>query len=356
MGRGTFALVVGWAIGWSVAACSGADSFGCQSDESCSGGECREGFCAFPDADCESGLRWSDVSQEFSGMCVPPPAGTGTSGPTTAGDTSVPPTDGSSSGGPAVATGSSGNVDGTSTGEGPSTTTGVDDTEGSDSTGSAPLHPDLVGWWRLDDGMGTEALDSGPLANTGTVSGGATWAAGYLDGALAFDGTDGEIAVSAVPDYDLTDAITLAAWVYVVAPAPEPHPGIISRNTSYDLRLNGTGTNIDFLIHAPDVDEANAFGNVSCYGSELPLNTWVHVAGTYDVADRTLRVYVGGAEVCALTLNGGMGNIVPVATADVFIGRRGVTDGAQFNGSIDDARIYRAALAPDEIAALAAAQ
>ena len=54
------------------------------------------------------------------------------------------------------------------------------------STASA----ELVGWWKFDDGSGTTAVDSSGNGNDATVYGDPQWVAGWLDGALQFDGVD----------------------------------------------------------------------------------------------------------------------------------------------------------------------
>lgn len=349
------ALAVVWAVGLVAGSCGGADAFGCQSDESCSGGQCQSGYCAFPDSACASGLRWGSLSEEFSDMCVPPPDGTSTSAEPSASTTTSGGTSGDTTLGPGVVTGSSGAVDETSTTDGTSTTTTTGAESSGDSSGGQNLHPDLLSWWQLDERNGDVAFDAGPLANAGLRSGGTEWVPGQLDGGLSFDGIDGEVQIAPNDAYALTDAVTLAAWVYVVAPATVANPGFIYRDGSYELRLGGGTLNPEMFIRDPDSNEANAFGNVECPGPELVPMTWTHVAGTYDVADRTLRLYLDGVEVCASTTTGGDGSLTSPPNADVYLGRRGVTDASYFNGILDDARIYSSALTPAEIAALAAA-
>ncbi len=61
--------------------------FTCRLDADCSGGECAQGYCAFPDAACPGGLRWGEHSGPFSGQCVTPDSA-GTAG--TGADTTEP--------------------------------------------------------------------------------------------------------------------------------------------------------------------------------------------------------------------------------------------------------------------------
>ncbi len=43
----------------------------------------------------------------------------------------------------------------------------------------------LVGWWRLDEGSGTTAVDSSGGGNDGTFSGSPQWTTGKVGGALS---------------------------------------------------------------------------------------------------------------------------------------------------------------------------
>jgi len=48
--------------------------------------------------------------------------------------------------------------------------------------------PNLVGWWKFDEGSGTIAYDSAG-SNHGAIYG-AQWIASPIDGALSFDGVN----------------------------------------------------------------------------------------------------------------------------------------------------------------------
>lgn len=71
------------ALGLSAAACVGAQLFACDNDAACGehGGQagiCQPGgLCSFPDAECESGLRYGEYSGNLSGDCVPVVEGSG---------------------------------------------------------------------------------------------------------------------------------------------------------------------------------------------------------------------------------------------------------------------------------------
>ncbi|MHC4440848.1 MAG: hypothetical protein ACYS3S_26160, partial [Planctomycetota bacterium] len=52
--------------------------------------------------------------------------------------------------------------------------------------------PDLLGWWKLDDGTGTIAVDSSGNGDNGTFVGDPEWIAGKFGSGLSFDGQGGE--------------------------------------------------------------------------------------------------------------------------------------------------------------------
>jgi hypothetical protein len=56
--------------------------------------------------------------------------------------------------------------------------------------GAAQVDPDLLGWWRLDEGKGTTTADLSRYGNPGTLIGGPKWVTGKLGGGLEFDGTN----------------------------------------------------------------------------------------------------------------------------------------------------------------------
>jgi hypothetical protein len=83
--------------------------------------------------------------------------------------------------------------------------------------------------------------------------------------------------------------------------------------------------------------------NVNLYGpSALSLNTWTHLAGTYDGA--MLRLYVNGVQVASQLQVGillGSANPLQIGGDSIF--------GQTFQGQIDEVRVYSRALSAAEI-------
>ena len=87
------------------------------------------------------------------------------------------------------------------------------------------------------------------------------------------------------------------------------------------------------------------------YGATtLQANTWYHVTGVYNAATSELHVYVNG-QLDDGTLLGTVTSTQQNSTANVNIGRRPTGNGFNFNGRIDDVRIYGRALTQAEIQA-----
>jgi ligand-binding sensor domain-containing protein len=81
------------------------------------------------------------------------------------------------------------------------------------------VDPNLVAWYKFDEGSGTTALDSANGHN-GTVNG-ATWTAGKVGGALSFDGVNDYVDVPDNPALRFTQnsSFTLCAWVNPISPS-----------------------------------------------------------------------------------------------------------------------------------------
>ena len=203
---------------------------------------------------------------------------------------------------------------------------------------------DLVAHWRLDDGSGNIASDT-VGGNDGTLQGDATWAAGWIVGALELDGDD-YVDCGNKDAYNITEQITLAAWI---KPDPEfNYPdwsGIIMRG----------GPNIDtFAFYYNGPNQQLGFKTTGTSTPWMALaapglfdGEWHHVAAVYDGTRKP--VYLDGEEVGSMDTTGS------IETSD---GRLLLGAGRDMNppthylvGLIDDARIYDAALDQVEIQA-----
>ena len=76
----------------------------------------------------------------------------------------------------------------------------------------------------------------------------------------------------------------------------------------------------------------------------MPLNTWTHLAATYD--GTVLALYVNGVQAATLVVSGPL----ITSTGALQIGGNAIW-GEWFNGLIDEVRVYNRALSATEIQA-----
>ena len=191
--------------------------------------------------------------------------------------------------------------------------------------------PGLVAAYGFNEGAGATVADASGNGNTGVVTG-ATWTTGRFGSALSFNGSGNLVTVNDSASLDLTTGMTLEAWVYPTGADGSWRDVIYKFDDAYYLDvINGTA----------------AFGGTfapTVYGTALPLNSWSHVAATYD--GTTLRLYVNGIQVNSQPQTGNiLTSIHPLQIGgDSFYGQ-------YFQGRIDEVRIYSVARMQAEIQA-----
>jgi Concanavalin A-like lectin/glucanases superfamily len=195
-----------------------------------------------------------------------------------------------------------------------------------------------VASYSFNAGTGTTAADASGNGNSGTIQG-ATWTTqGKYGAALVFNGSSSRITVNESNSLDLTNGMTLEAWVYPTA-TPTNWSTVVMKEQSGEL--------VYVLYAGSPANRPNTYiyttGEQGFAGpSALPLNTWSHLATTYDGA--TLRLYVNATQVASAAISG---NII-ASTGVLRIGGNGVW-GEYFRGRIDEVRVYKRALGQTEI-------
>ena len=160
--------------------------------------------------------------------------------------------------------------------------------------------PDMISWWP-GDGNANDIQDG----NNGTLQGEATFVPGEVSQAFSFN-SNGYVHVQDNSNLEPAQ-ITVDAWVN---PASEQVPASIvnkrpvANNTGYTLEQRSTRDWYRPLERVRRVSESSA--TVFRYrGTDaLPLDTWTHVAGTYDGS--TARLYFNGSEVGKHVFSGSM--------------------------------------------------
>ncbi|MBI2137530.1 LamG domain-containing protein [Candidatus Woesearchaeota archaeon] len=200
--------------------------------------------------------------------------------------------------------------------------------------------PGLAVYWKFDSP--TPLDDSGTNNNDGTISGNPTWQASGCKsgGCYSFDNVLNDndyIYKGDNPTLDVPQ-FTVAFWTY---------PTFATNQWRYAF---GKGIN---AAGALAIGHHSAFpnnwflfyGTSSNFFGTYQQNQWAHIAVSYDGA--TWRTYVNGAPTQTFAQVGpGLNNAFSLVV--------GSQDTKDWNGLIDDFRVYSKVLTPAEIAALAA--
>ena len=197
----------------------------------------------------------------------------------------------------------------------------------------------LVGWWKLDETAGTAVADAGGNHHVGTLVGNPQWTQGVIDGALEFDGEGDYVDLGATADFDITDRITVCAWVRVTAFDTDWQPIIAKGDTAWRLSRD-QGNNLHFACTGLWPEWVRGSANVND-------GQWHHVAGTYDGSE--LRLYVDGKLDASAKTRGS----INVNTYPVWISENAEHPQREWNGLIDDVHLYDYALSQAEIKNLA---
>jgi hypothetical protein len=195
----------------------------------------------------------------------------------------------------------------------------------------------LVSYWRLGETSGTAASDSRG-SNNGTYTGGFTLnQGGALTGdsnpSVAVNGSTGYVNVPNASNLSPSSALSVEAWVYPTVGTSTQR--WVSKFNQYTLRLMSTQkAQLELGIGAgfPSVTDS----------SNLSLNTWHHVVGTYDGA--TMKLYVDGSQKASAAQTGAVTQSSNALTLSSLSG-----SSEFFNGRLDEVAIYNRALSATEV-------
>jgi hypothetical protein len=205
---------------------------------------------------------------------------------------------------------------------------------------------DPLAHWSLDEGAGVIVRDVSGRSHDGIVMGDHQWSEGPpgFGSALGFDGA-GFVEILNEPAFDVTDVLTVAAWVNVGAVSANWTAIVTKGDSAWRLSTITRQPRFHFAVSDPAVGAHWINGS-----TVVPLGQWHHVAGTYDGS--FIRLYIDGEEDPAspVAYSGPISvNNWPVVLAD----NAEVPDMA-FVGRLDDVRIYNCALSSADIQALVA--
>ena len=198
---------------------------------------------------------------------------------------------------------------------------------------------ELAGHWRFDEGSGTTAYDRSDNGNDGTLVNNPTWAVGINNGALQFDGIDDYVDCGNDPSLNVTNAVTIAAWVKMNSVPPAYSVSIAGKYAAYWLEWRNTNVlSLSMYI--------NGAYNGSGPTLELADGDWHHITLTYDGTNK--KGYYDGQEVFSEAATG----TIDVSGSNFLVGEgHPAADGYNGcpDGLIDDVQVHDIALTQEEI-------
>lgn len=200
-----------------------------------------------------------------------------------------------------------------------------------------------IAHWNMDENTGTTANDSTGNGNTGTLTSGPTWVPGKFGVATYYDGSNDYTLVTDSNLLDVTTNFTISAWVYPTSLTGDQYivtkDGVGTDTTdSYTFFVQNSGR---ICYHTN-----NRLSNVCPNAPTVDINSWNHVAIAFD-DDTSVKatLYVDGV---AQASDGDTTQAPIPLTTNLLIGREG-NSGDEFNGKLDDIKIYNYTRTPGQI-------
>ena len=167
------------------------------------------------------------------------------------------------------------------------------------------------------------------------------YVAGITGMALSLDGVDDHVNCGNDTKFNITEQITLSAWVNTNDSGNGQHNPFVGKgDQSYAIK-HASNNSMEFFIYDSTWQTLQSPVDDSFNG------VWHHVAGTFD--GNQLRLYVDGSLADSLDYTGA----IATSTYPVNIGRNSQNTDRLYEGAIDEVRIYNRALSEGEILFLA---
>ncbi len=205
----------------------------------------------------------------------------------------------------------------------------------------------LVAWWR---GEGNALDETG--VNNGSVQTGITYGAGKVGGGFRGTGApnNNRIYVPDSPSLALHRSFSIEGWLRLNAPGIYT---VIVRSDERDYfgsyALSIINGNFLFGVKSAPNGSGIFVGNPS----PVPLNQFVHIAGTLDDTTGQMKFYVnGGLTNETVTSIRPYRDLDPTRNPRIAIGNFAHSSHDSFNGVIDELAVYNLALSATEIQAI----
>jgi hypothetical protein len=218
--------------------------------------------------------------------------------------------------------------------------------------------PNLIGWWKFDEGSGTIAADSSENDVQGVLVNDPVWLEnGMHNGCLLFNGDQAHVRITHQDSLNPADgSFTVMFWAYL-----ETAPGTRG-STNWDLAVAKRDSgSVGYYVGA-DRNQGNAdqsgyrfmLGDTNANRTDtafvtVPLGEWIFVTAILDRYRNEQKISVDGGQSWAI-ITPPPGPIAPVQ--DLGIGWDIGQDNYWFHGMIDNVLFYDIPLSEPEILAV----
>jgi hypothetical protein len=210
----------------------------------------------------------------------------------------------------------------------------------------------LVGHWTLDDGSGSRAADASASGHPGALLGSPDWVASQRGGALDFSQRGDAVRVASSAQLDDLESFSVALWFYADTTGNNGQGRFVSKGDSFQIRYSNNSSSIYF-------DAKRWGGREGRWRFITPdrqstRRAWHHLVVAYDYANSANDpvAYLDGNRLLDLDELQAPSGRLQGSTGDLYLGNRESLD-RTFDGRLDDVRVYRRLLTPEEVMQLA---
>ncbi len=207
----------------------------------------------------------------------------------------------------------------------------------------------LAGYWNFEEITGNTVNDLTANKNNGTLTNGVQRTVANTNPitrpegkTLYFDGVNDYINAGTNPSLEVTNTLTIEAWINPQKQIQADGGIIVNREGEYEIAVWSDGTiRWAFANSNPGWNWINT-------GYTISIDKWTHIAVSYDKG--LIKTYANGSLVHTYDGTGTIGDVF--ASQDEFrIGYRQAANSQYFKGQIDEVRIWNTVKAQAEIQA-----
>jgi len=211
---------------------------------------------------------------------------------------------------------------------------------GNGQSNSTVASDNLVGWWKFNETSGNVATDSSGEGNNGTINNmavGNIGVTGKTDLAHDFDGSDDDVSIPDSTSIRPNQNYSVSLW-FKPTTVSGTYTHLVAKKGASIISYGIWISNTNKLYF--EVNDGSVHGLVGT--TTITAGNWHYAVATYDGTD--LKIYLNGSLESSTT---SAGININYNTNSLFIGSGAFN--ANFNGIIDDVRIYNYPLTLTEI-------